>query len=307
MLQFGLRLHNYDSWEITKRSAILAEKMGFDSLWLNDHVLQPAGPTDEKFREAWSSLAGLAALTKKLKVGTLVACNGFRSPPLLAKMAATLDVLSGGRLILGMGAGWFEEEYRSYGIPFRTRGERMQMLEESVKIIRTMLEDGRAIFNGKYYHLDNALSNPVSKPRPPIWIGGAGNRLLGIAARLGDGWNCYRMPVDEFRAKKRIFDEKRRRTNRKDPQVISFVTDGIVARTQRRVGVLARRAARAMGVDPERYRRLAPSIVIGTASEAAGRIREFQEAGVQHLILNFPALEESNLEYFGEEVLPQFR
>lgn len=95
-IQFGIRLHNYDSWEITKRTAQPADKLGFDSLWLNDHALPPVGHIDEKFREDWSSLAVLAVLTARLKVGTLVVCKGFRAPALLAKMAASLDLFSGG-------------------------------------------------------------------------------------------------------------------------------------------------------------------------------------------------------------------
>ena len=306
-LEFGVRLKNYGPWTTTKEAAIAAEKNGFASIWLNDHLLPPAGPLDVPFREAWTSLSALGAITRTIKLGTLVACNSFRNPALLAKMASTLDSITDGRVVLGIGAGWHRPEYEAYGFAYPTIGERMARLEESVRIIRIMFQEGKATFQGKYYSVKDALSNKVPNRTIQVWIGGGGPRLVRMAARIADGWNCYRMKLVDFKTRHANFEEECKHAGRDLRDLkISMVTDGMVGPSRSKVEKLTEAAAWERGETKERYRVL-NSVITGNNQEAAKRVKNFQEAGVHHLILNFPSLELiDQLEYFGAEVIPQF-
>jgi alkanesulfonate monooxygenase SsuD/methylene tetrahydromethanopterin reductase-like flavin-dependent oxidoreductase (luciferase family) len=306
-LEFGVRLKNYGSWTETKEAALAAEKSGFTSIWLNDHLLPPAGPLDVPFREAWTSLSALGPITRTVQLGTLVACNSFRNPAMMAKMASTLDSITGGRVVLGIGGGWHRPEYDAYGFAYPAIGERMARLEEGVRIIRMMLQQGKATFNGKYHTVKEAPSIPVPNHKVPVWIGGGGPRLVRMAARLADGWNCYRMRLEEFKTRQGIFEQECKRAGRERKEVtISLVTDGMVSALKSNVERLIEAAAFERGQTRDRYR-LDDSVIIGNGAEAAARIREYQKAGVDHLILNFPSLGLiDQLEYFGAEVIPQF-
>jgi len=306
-LEFGVRLKNYGPWTTTKEVAIAAEKNGFASIWLNDHLLPPAGPLDVPFREAWTSLSALGTITRTIQLGTLVACNSFRNPALLAKMASTLDGITDGRVVLGIGAGWHRPEYDAYGFAYPTIGERMARLGESVRIIKMMLQDGKATFHGKYYSVKDAPSIPVVNHKVPVWVGGGGPRLVRMAARLADGWNCYQMRLEEFKTRLGIFEQECKRAGRdRKEATISLVTDCMVARLKSDVDRLIEAAALERGQARDRYR-VDDSVIIGNNTEAARRIRDYQEAGVSHLILNFPSLGLiDQLEYFGAELIPQF-
>jgi len=165
---------------------------GWHSLWLADHMWA-RGLRDVDHLEIWTALAALAMRTTRLMLGSLVVCNSYRNPALLAKMAASLDQISEGRLELGIGAGWMEEEYQGYGYNFPPVRVRIEQLEEGLEIIRRLFTEPRATFQGKYYSLDDAPNNPKprQKPSPPITIGGSGERkLLRLVARYADRWNC---------------------------------------------------------------------------------------------------------------------
>jgi len=306
-LEFGVRLKNYGSWSATKEAAIAAERSGFASIWLNDHLLPPAGPLDVPFREAWTSLSAIGATTRTVQLGTLVACNSFRNPALLAKMASTLNSITDGRIVLGIGAGWHRPEYEAYGYAYSTIGERMARLEESVRIMKMMFQDGKATFYGKYYTVRDAPSIEVPNHKVPVWVGGGGPRLVRMAARLADGWNCYRMRLEEFKARLGIFEQECKRAERDRKEVtISLVTDCMVAALNSDVERLIEAAAFERGQARDRYR-VDDSVIIGNSTEAAERIRGYQEMGVNHLIMNFPSVGLMNqLEYFGAEVIPQF-
>jgi probable F420-dependent oxidoreductase len=203
-VKLGLALPHYDtsfrnqpaSWDGVRRVAELAERSGFDSLWMSDHLFldwgKYGGPSDpQRSLECWTTLAALAAATSRVRLGSLTVCNDLRSPALLAKMAATLDQLSGGRLDLGLGAGWYEPEYAAAGIEFSGPGTRIRRLGESAEIISRLLEGEELTFDGDHYTIDGAICRPgpLQQPRPPIWIGGKGDLLLSVAARVADGWN----------------------------------------------------------------------------------------------------------------------
>jgi F420-dependent oxidoreductase-like protein len=176
---------------LTERAQV-CEQAGFHSLWLADHMWARGMP-DVDYLESWTALTALAMRTTRLRLGTLVLCNSYRNPALVAKMAATLDRISEGRLELGIGAGWMDEEYRGYGYNFPTTRVRIEQLEEGLEVIRRLFSEARSTFQGKYYALDDAPNNPkpLQTPAPPITIGGAGERLLlRVVAKYADRWNC---------------------------------------------------------------------------------------------------------------------
>ncbi len=172
--------------------ALACEESGWHSIWLADHMWARGMP-DLDHLEIWVALSALAARTTSLRLGSLVLCNSYRNPALVAKMAASLDQISGGRLELGIGAGWMEEEYKGYGYNFPPIRVRIEQLEEGLEVVRRLFSEARATFQGKYYALDDAPNNPKprQRPGPPITIGGAGERkLLRLVARYADRWNC---------------------------------------------------------------------------------------------------------------------
>ncbi len=164
------------------------EAAGFDSVWTFDHLLQAEGDGGEVVGlwEGWTMLAAIAAVTNRTQIGCLVSCTGFRSPGLLAKMAHTVQEISDGRLILGVGAGWHEPEYTAFGYPFDHKVDRFA---EAMEIITAMVRDGASTFDGRYYRTRNALMLPQGRTTTPILIGGRGPRMLGLIARHADVWN----------------------------------------------------------------------------------------------------------------------
>lgn len=170
------------------------ERLGYDSLWAYDH-LSPFWMKRSESLECWTVLSAISQRTRKIKVGTLVANVNLRNPALLAKMASTLDNISGGRLIIGLGTGdkFSRDELQSYGYQFPSLDERVGRLRETILILKSMCTEPITSFKGSYYTISNAVNSPkpVQKPHPPIWIGGKHRRILDVAAELGDGWNYW--------------------------------------------------------------------------------------------------------------------
>jgi F420-dependent oxidoreductase-like protein len=181
-----------EQFETMSRVAQAADRLGFDSVWLFDHFHTYFQPVLETTFEAWTSTAALARDTSRVRIGQMVTCNSYRNPALLAKMASTVDVLSHGRLDFGIGAGWYEHEYDAYGYEFPPLGVRLRMLDEALQVIRAMWTEPHARYDGEFYRLDGAINEPkgVQKPHPPIWVGGAGEKVtLRLAAQYGDATN----------------------------------------------------------------------------------------------------------------------
>jgi F420-dependent oxidoreductase-like protein len=172
--------------------ATSAEKLGYHSLWLVDHFWNRGVPQADVL-ECTALMSALAGCTARLRIGSLVICNSFRNPALLAKSLTTIDNISNGRLEIGLGAGWMDEEYRAYGYEFPSIGTRLRQLEEGVQILKAMFTADKASFKGRYYTIADAFNNPqpVQKPHPPITIGGSGEKtMLRIVAKHADRWNC---------------------------------------------------------------------------------------------------------------------
>src|SRR5881398_3525047 len=181
-----------EAYETMTRVAQEADALGFDSIWLYDHFHTVPTPTQEVTFECWTSTAALARDTKRVRIGQLVTCNGYRNPALMAKMASTVDVLSHGRLDFGIGAGWYQEEFEAFSYPFPDGPERLRMLDEALQIIHAMWKEPYATFEGKYYQVRGAINEPkgVQKPHPPIWVGGGGEKVtLKLVAQYGDASN----------------------------------------------------------------------------------------------------------------------
>ena len=303
-----------------------AEQLGFDSVWMSDHLMLLL--EDAPFMEGWTTLSAIAAETKSVKLGTIVICNTFRYPSLLAKMAATLDVISGGRLIFGIGAGWIAKEHESYGIPFPGPSGRIEQLRESLRIIKGMWTEERASFQGKYYAIKEAICNPkpLQRPHPPILIGGMGRKILEVIAELGDYCNYDRLTLDESRRALGIIKEHCLSIGRKPNEIgQSFCGEIILAEDQERVKqklVMAYEGFMTMAEHARKYpiglyrNRFRPTSIedyskrriVGTPQQCIEKIGQFVDLGVDHFILVFPDIKEHKcLDYFMNQVVPSFK
>jgi F420-dependent oxidoreductase-like protein len=283
-----------------------AEELGYDAAWLDDHFYGVATPPSDDSLECWTLMAALARETSRLRFGALVTCNNYRHPPLLAKMAATLDHLSDGRLEFGLGAGWYEHEYVAYGYDFPPVGTRLAQLDEALQICRLMWTEERATFHGRHYRVEKAWCNPkpAQQPHPPIMIGGGGEKvLLRIVAQYADRWN-FGGSVDEFLHKIGVLERHCAAVGR-DPRTIEKTWFGnilIEPDAERLDARLAKRAARGHG---DAY---GLNAMIGTPEQITARIREYVAAGVTHFIAMFGRVERLGAtELFAREVIPAFR
>jgi probable F420-dependent oxidoreductase len=253
------------------RLARKAEDFGLDSIWLYDHLLyRPEGQGTIGIWESWTMLSALAASTRRVELGTIVTCNSFRNPAILAKMAVTVDEISGGRLTLGLGAGWNEPEYKAFGLPF---DHRVGRFEEALKIIRPLLKEGKVDFQGKYYSARDCEIRPTG-PRPggpPLMVGSFGPRMLQLTARYADIWNTcyYSQPGTLLKPRQDLWDA--------------------CAAVGRDPSTLPVTAAVALYF-PDLWRGPAPEfengVLTGSAEEIAAAIRGYQQMGVQHLMFH---------------------
>ncbi len=224
-LSFGVQVSpSHKSWEEILRAFRLAEELGFDYAWVSDHFVTSRGGDEGDILEAWTLLAGLAALTSRIGIGVLVSGNTYRHPSLLAKEAVTVDHISGGRLVLGLGAGWKEDEHRMYGFEFPSAGERVERLEEAAQLIRALLGERRTTFHGRYYRLDDAPFEPKAR-RPgsiPLLIGADRPRILGVVARRADIWDTTGSR-EEVEQKVRVLEGHCRAAGRDPGEIVRSV------------------------------------------------------------------------------------
>jgi len=218
-LKFGICTDQNLPWPTLRDHWRYYEELGFESLWDCDHYQQPSKPAGPYF-EGWTLLSALAAETNKARVGVLVSCNTFRHPALVAKMATTVDHVSNGRVEVGLGAGWYEPEHLTFGIPFPEPAELVSLFRESVEIIDSMLRYERTSFAGMHYQLTEAPSRPqpVQRPRPPLTLGAHGPKMLGIVAEYADRWNSHGT-VDQIVARNTILDEHCNRIGRNPAEI----------------------------------------------------------------------------------------
>lgn len=233
-LTFGIQTMLDQPWSGLVADWREYEAGGWDSLWIPDHLMPPGGKPGP-FLEAWVSLAALASLTEKARIGVLVTSNTFRHPSVLAKQAVTVDHISGGRLALGLGAGWFQEEHDAFGLVLPPVGERVSHYAESLELLDEFLTHDTTTFDGEYYRMKDAPNRPtpVQSPRMPIMVGAHGPRTISIAARHADIWNS-RGTVDEMRERNERMDAACEKAGR-DPSEVTRSVAFIPARTEERV------------------------------------------------------------------------
>jgi alkanesulfonate monooxygenase SsuD/methylene tetrahydromethanopterin reductase-like flavin-dependent oxidoreductase (luciferase family) len=256
--------------------------------------------------ECFTAISALSALTSRITLGTLVACNLFRYPSMVAKMSATIDHISKGRFILGLGAGWLEAEFRGYGMPFPKHSERIQRLAEASKIVRKMWVDDKATYEGKYYQIREAFCDPKPLRRIPLWIGGRGEKLLDVVAAEGDGYNLNEGTVDDFKARltklRKICEEVGRDYDSIEKSWLGTV---IIGKNSGEVEAKLRKY-QPTTISAQRY--VGPAIM-GTPSDCIKKVQEYKDLGVTHFIGWFPdiAEDESGARIFAEDVMSSFR
>jgi probable F420-dependent oxidoreductase len=276
-MKVGVALPHYGSDSSLKRVVAVAaecERIGFDSVWVSDHLvfdLEKYGGSSELIGsvEPLATLAVLAGSTTKVRLGTMVLSNELRHPVVLAKQAATVDIASGGRLELGIGAGWYEREFKMAGLEFPRAGVRLERLREAVEILKLCFTGEPVDFHGSHYRLDAmvALPVPTQKPRPTIWVGGKGNKAMKVIAEVADGWNAaWFQDADAYSER------------------ASLLGDGKIRRS---VGQYAR----------------------GSAQEMVDRLKAFARLGVEHAVMCFSSVpfgldDPDDIAAFAQEVLP---
>lgn len=267
--------------------ARLAEQSGFDSIWTMDHLqqIQSVGGADEPILEAYTTLAALAAVTDSASLGVLVTCAGFRNPALLAKMVTSIDIISHGRALLGIGAGWHREEHESCGLPFPDAIGRLRRLEEAVTICRLMFTEYLPTYRGKYYEISDAVNmpRPARSGGPPILIGGGGERvLIPMVARLGDACNFFGTPAIVQRRIGLLRDACE--AAGRDAREISKTWLGvaILSESATEVALQVERLGRQLGVSPRAARALA---LAGSGSEVQQQVAAYRGAGVDGIIV----------------------
>jgi alkanesulfonate monooxygenase SsuD/methylene tetrahydromethanopterin reductase-like flavin-dependent oxidoreductase (luciferase family) len=280
------------SWEEWLALAKACEESAIEALFRSDHYLSVMGRTERGSLDAWATISALAAVTSTLRLGTLVSPVTFRHPSVLAKNVVTADHISGGgRIELGLGAGWLEAEHASYGFPFPPTGERFGMLEEQIEIIRRQWDEEPLDFEGEHYRVDRLDAQPKPLSVPNLIVGGrARPRSLALASRWADEYNLVMSDLEECRAAIPLIREAWETAGRSTP-VISLMTGTVVGSDKvdllervHQVGEIRGEAA----TDPEAYLKQLPAHwLVGTVAEISERLAELEEAGIERVMLQY--------------------
>lgn len=300
------------TWERWRHILALAERLRFPTVFRSDHYF--IGPQQNSL-EAYLSFVMAAAETRSIRFGPLVSPVTFRSPVDVGRMAAQLDVLSGGRFVMGLGAGWNEAEHRTYGIPFPHVGERFDRLEEALQVIRALWAEGPAAFAGQFYRLDGADCLPKPARRVPILIGGGGEkRTLGLVARYADEWNAVNLSPAAFRQKLDVLERHCEAAGR-DPQAIrkSMMAFAIVGPTRAAIDAATRRMMTMFGsknASPEGFREEAKArgVIAGGTEEVVDQLGQLARLGMREVQFQHFTFDSDQVpEYLAAEVAPRVR
>ena len=273
-MRFSLWPNPSQPFEDVAALAQHAEQTQWDGVWYADHFMPDAEDTSAPWPEAWITLAALSARVERIRIGTLVSGNTYRHPAVLAKMAATLDHISGGRVVLGLGSGWQENEHRQYGIEFSSVAERLARLDEACQVIKALFETQSASFEGRCYQLDNASLEPKPLQSPlPLMIGGGGEKVtLKITAKYANEWNVWGT-VDTLKHKMQILDEHCSAVGREPKQI------------QRSAVALLFMSEDAGFVEKMRAAQIGRPTIIGSPSEVKDIVAQYEAIGVDELIV----------------------
>jgi F420-dependent oxidoreductase-like protein len=264
-------------WATTVEIAELAEQLGFDSLWVYDHFHNVPRPAHETMFECWTTLAAISQRTSRIMLGQMVGCAPYRNPALLAKITSNLDVMSGGRLIWGIGAGWYEHEFRGYGYDYPKPADRIRALRETVEIVTAMWSESDVTYHGKYYDLDGAQCDPkpVQQPRPEVLIGGGGEQLtLRVVARLADASNFGGKP-DEWQHKAEVLQQHCRDVGRDYDEIRKTIASEVFIR-ETEEEIVAAGSRSLIGEPLESWRE---GNFVGTPEQVAEKIQTYVDLG----------------------------
>ena len=312
-IKFGVNIDEAPEilWDIdytaTKNMAQQAEVLGYTSLWVQDHFYWGKGPRgldgEGAVFEPWTLLAALATETKKMKLGVMVSCNSFRHPSITAKIATTIDVISNGRVILGYGAGWRQEEYEAYGFPFPRPSVRLKQMREAIIVIKKLWTEKRANFQGKYYRLKDAPGNPkpIQKPHPPIMIGGGGEKLtLRIVAELADMWDLHGAPFEIYKRKLDILTKYCDECGRKMRDIeLTWSGDLTLAKGEKQLRKKIERYLKEDRIHSPQ------SVMTSTYDDCIEKLQKFVDLGCTYFTFNLQTFNEDK-EAFMEQIAPSF-
>jgi len=299
-----------EKYEQMTRFAQELERLKYDSVWLYDHFHTVPTQELETTFECWISTAALARDTTTIHIGQMVTCNNYRNPALLAKMASTVDVLSHGRLDFGIGAGWYEEEFKAFGYDFPDGPERLRMLDEALQIIHAMWRDPYATFEGKYYQVRGAINEPkgVQKPHIPIWVGGSGERVtLKLVAKHGDACNISAPTPDEYRRKLDILKGHCDTVGSDYDRLIksAHVFMSLVGENEDPEEVTAPfRARQGWSLDEYRQR-----VFVGSPAQVVEHLSAINQAGIDYFVVYFSndLTRLDTIQLFADEVMQVMR
>jgi len=310
-MKFGIRNTSFvypngtgNIWEDTKAHIQRAEQDSFDSFWVMDHFYQlPVhGSVEEPFLDAWTVLPALAAVTSRIRIGAMVSPVGYRNPALLARMGASLDHISRGRMNFGFGAGGFRPEYQAYGFAFVEKPSlRLAQMKEALQLILGLWSEACFTFHGEYFHVEEAIlePKPIQKPHPPILIGGVGPRVtLRIIAELGDACNLWG-PPDEFARERELLKRHCEEAGRDESTIEKTTYDLVVCAPTE--AALKQKIERLLpkGVEPW-------MALVGTPSQLVDVVGEYERVGADHLCMDFAGNDPESYELFVDEVKAKF-
>ncbi|WP_071286716.1 LLM class F420-dependent oxidoreductase [Mycolicibacterium llatzerense] len=305
-----------DQWQVMRDLAAYADAGPWDSLWVYDHFHTVPMPTAEATHEAWTLMAAYAATTNRIKLGQMCTAISYRNPAYLAKVAATTDIISGGRVQMGIGGGWYEHEWRAYGYGFPSAGVRLARLDEGVQIMRTAWREGVVSFDGKHYQVDGAIvqPKPLQTGGIPLWIAGGGEKVtLRIAAKYAQYTNFTSEP-DGFAHKSEVLQQHCRDVGTDYDGIVRSANFNVVigdseadvaariARIRERQVAVAHEAA----VDAMVKNLTSPDSACGTTEQVVSKLQKIKDLGCEYAILYFPeaAYDRSSIEAFEREVIP---
>jgi F420-dependent oxidoreductase-like protein len=297
-------------WAKTKEVTLAAEAAGYDSIWVYDHFHNVPRPSQEAVFECWTTMAALAEATSTIRLGQMVGCALYRPPALLAKITSTIDVISGGRLEWGIGAGWYRNEFEAYGHGFPEPKERIGRMAETVEIVTAMWSEPSATYEGRYYTVRRAQCDPkpVQSPRPPVWIGGGGEQLtLRVVARLAD-WANFGGQPEEWAAKREVLKKHCMGIGRDEESIGKSWSPEVMIRESEaeiRAVVDAGRAGSPWG---EPYDSWAAGNLIGTPEQVTEKVARYVDLGCTYFVpwcSDYPDL--TTLTLLAERVMPEFR
>jgi F420-dependent oxidoreductase-like protein len=310
-----------DQWPTMKALAQRADAGPWESIWVYDHFHTVPAPTDEATHEAWTLMSALGAVTERVRLGQMCTCMSYRNPVYLAKVAATCDHVSGGRIEMGIGAGWYEHEWRAYGYGFPVARERLRMLDEGVQIMRQAWTEGKASLDGKHYQVDGAIVRPLPLQEGgiPLWIAGGGEQVtLKIAAKYAQYTN-FIGTAEVFTRKSEILEGHCDTVGTDFDKIVRSANFNVLigeteADVQKRIEEAKARLEPYVGAEKAensiaQWTLNGESPTVGTPAQIVERLGKFKELGLSYGIFNFheSAYDQSGIELFEREVIPALR